>query len=110
MIEIVKMNKDKRIVHIDWLDECSNCGNRSFNISTFAVNGSLNTLDNVMCECGNSGYIDVMDDGAFVCWDELSEDEIRYNKLKIMYDKAIVCLMESNYGDVKYLRNRGVIE
>lgn len=104
------MDKEKKDVYIDLLDECSNCGNRSFNISTSAANGSINTLDNVMCECGNSGYIDVMDGSAFVCWDELSGDEIRYNKLKIMYDKAIECLMESNYGDVKYLRNRGVIE
>lgn len=33
-----------------------------------------------------------------------------FDELKQMYDIAINCLMESNYADEKYLRNRGAIK
>lgn len=33
-----------------------------------------------------------------------------FDDLQKMYDVAIQCLMESNYGDEKYLRTRGVIK
>lgn len=42
--------------------------------------------------------------------DELSDLELKYNQLKLMYDGAIKCLMESNYADVGYLTRRGVIK
>ena len=41
---------------------------------------------------------------------KVSELELNYNQLKLMYDEAIKCLMESNYGDVGYLTRRGVIK
>lgn len=33
-----------------------------------------------------------------------------FDELKQMYDIAIECLMESNYGDEKYLKVRGAIK
>lgn len=33
-----------------------------------------------------------------------------FDDLQKMYDVAIQCLMESNYGDEKYLRTRGAIK
>lgn len=43
-------------------------------------------------------------------WCTYQEQQRKYNDLKIMYDKAIECLMESNYDDKRYLKNRGVIK
>lgn len=111
-------------IKIDWLDECSHCASKIVSVISERTDGKFNELDDVKCKCGNTGYIDVDGDAAFVCWDNLTLDEIRYNELKFRYnelkfrynelkfryDEAIKCLMESNYSDVKYLRARGVIE
>ena len=93
-----------------WLEQCSNCGSDNVSVETSRKDNRVNMDDVVTCSCGNTGYIDVWEGSAFVCWDELSKDEINYNELKIRYDKAIECLMESNYGDENYLRKRGVIK
>ena len=100
----------RETIPIAWLEPCCNCGRNYLHVKTTGKGEVLNVLDIVNCDCGQTGYIDVMDGNAFVCWDELTEDEFKYNKLKIRYDKAIDCLMESNYGDVGYLRRRGIIE
>lgn len=100
-----------KTMRVDWLDDCINCGEKSPWVFTESRdNKYLFNDDFVHCNCGQSGYIDIQDGNAFVCWDELSIDELKYNKLKIMYDEAIECLMESNYNDENYLRRRGVIE
>ena len=96
-------------LNIDWLESCPICLSKVLQVRT---NGNYENLicdEKVSCECGNTGYIDVCSNNAFVCWDELSELELKYNVLKIMYDNAVSCLMESNYGDASYLRGRGVI-
>lgn len=94
---------------VNWLELCA-CGNKNLKVETKRTDGMLDELDNVYCDCGASGYIDVFDGSAFVCWNELSEDEIKYNKLKIMYEKLKYLIMQSNYGDERYLRDYGAIE
>lgn len=100
---------NKQIKNIDWLGPCS-CGNKNLKVETDRTDCLLNGLDKVSCDCGMTGYIDVYGGAAFACWDELSEDEIKYNKLKIMYNKLLYLTMESNYGDERYLRSCGAIE
>jgi hypothetical protein len=95
---------------VTWLEPCDFCSNTSLKVMTKNVDNSLNVLDQVFCNCGHTGYIDVQDDNAFVCWEDLTMTEVKYNKLKIMYDLAVYCLMESNYGDVNYLRKIGALE
>lgn len=101
---------DKDLKTVTWLEPCDFCGNTSLKVKTKSADESLNVLDQVLCKCGHTGYIDVQDGNAFVCWEDLTITEVKYNKLKMMYQLTIDCLMESNYGDVNYLRNRGVLE
>lgn len=104
------MNDFTKLQPVLWLEPCCNCLN-----STVYVEGNdqnpkvLNVLDNVYCSCGQTGYIDVLDGNSFVCWNELSSDDWKYNKLKVKYDKAIHLLMLSDYGDVNYLKRFGAI-
>ncbi|MEG0153729.1 MAG: hypothetical protein RR744_11260 [Cellulosilyticaceae bacterium] len=100
----------RETIGVGWLEPCCNCGRDYLRVHTKDKDEVLNTLDVVNCDCGQTGYIDVMDGNAFVCWDDLSDLELSYNQLKVMYNKAIECLMESNYGDVGYLTRRGVIK
>lgn len=96
---------------VDWLDNCPNCNENTVWVQTVSKDTNmLHTLDNVFCYCGQTGYIDVMDNNAFVCWDELKQSHLRYNKLKNKYDRAVYFLMKSNYGDVNYLKRAGVID
>jgi len=60
----------KQIVEIEWLEACPKCGSHSFAVKTERTDGRLNELDNVVCFCGQTGYIDVYDGNAFVCWGE----------------------------------------
>lgn len=95
---------------INWLEPCSNCKSEWLFVETERKDDRLNELDDVSCDCGMTGYIDVEGEAAFVCWDELTESELKYNKLKVMYDKCVHLLMQSNYGDKKYLKRYGAIE
>lgn len=97
---------------VDWLGQCCLCGHK--HIKVIVTDDSscckVKTLDKVWCDCGNTGYVDVMDGNAFVCWDEQTEDELKYNKLKVRFDKAVELLMLSDYGDVRYLTQYGILE
>ena len=100
-----------KILKIDWLGDCNNCGDSDHAVHT--DKGSDKWLydgDKVFCDCGQEGDIECDGDVAWVNWLDLNEDRVKYNKLKIMYDKLKYLIMESNYGDEKYLRNYGAIE
>jgi len=58
----------KRIVEIEWLEDCPKCGAYSLAAKTERTDGRLNDCDDVVCFCGQTGYIDVCDGNAFVCW------------------------------------------
>lgn len=60
----------KKIISIGWLAPCPECGAKELAVKTSRIDGKLNDCDDVVCFCGNYGYIDVYDYCAFVCWEE----------------------------------------
>lgn len=100
-----------KTLNTNWLDKCNLCESILIDVKTENKDSKVNELDNVTChKCGNTGYVDFYSGVPFVCWDELSEDEVKYNKLKLRYDRAIELLMKSDYGDADYLRKYGAID
>ena len=102
-----------KILKITWLDACNKCGFDEYaNVHTEKGHEKLlYEGDAVYCpRCFHDGEIESDMNCAYVQWFEFNEDRAKYNKLKQMYDMAVECLMESNYGDIRYLRVRGAIE
>lgn len=98
-------------IKIDWLGECPVCGDVNHLVET--EKGTTNTLydgDKVECtKCGHSGVIETDGMNAWCEWEDVTEQVIKYNELKLRYRNAIKCLMESNFNDENYLRLRGAI-
>lgn len=98
-------------IKIEWLGECPVCNGLDHLVKT--EKGRSDILydgDKVECiKCGHSGVIETDGVNAWPEWEDVTEQTIKYNKLKLKYKNAIKCLMESNYNDENYLRLRGAI-